>query len=411
MPSATTQAPVSVATSIEVRRAEALGVPEAVTENQPALGVGVEYLDGLTAGAGQDVTGLGRASPRHVLGGRDDADDFDRRLEQRDGAHGADHRRAAGHVVLHPLHAVCGLDGDATGVERDALAHEPEDGRGRRARRIVRHDDHARRFGAAAGDTEQQPHVQPLDFVFVEDLDFEPGVARDGRAALGKHRRRQDIRRLVAEIARHVRRLAEDPAAFDGLLESRGRRLRRASNHEHLFRRFAASVLTLVAIAAERRESQPFGDGLYSFEWIERQALHERDPRDVPLSCRQCRGGREAAQAFEVRACGGSGADERHARCLPALQDRRQKKLVRLSLDFFRSERALDRAPGRLSEAGHCLQELFAFDERDYKEICLDLSDRGSGERHRWAHSRPNHMSSIIENFRRRAGYEPVSDT
>ena len=126
-------------------------------------------------------------------------------------------------------------------------------------------------------------------------------------------------------------------------------------------------------------------------------------PRDVPLSCRQCRGGRQAAQAFEVRASGGSGADERHARGLPALQDRRQKELVRLSLGFLRSQCAFDGASRRLSEAGHCLQELFAFDERDYKEICLDLGDRRSGERHRWAHSRPNHMPSIIENFRRHA--------
>ena len=142
-----------------------------------------------------------------------------------------------------------------------------------------------------------------------------------------------------------------------------------------------------------------------------RQALHERDSRDVTLARGQCRGGRQAPQPFEVGACRRSGADERHARGLPALQDRRQKELVGLSLDFLRSQRALDRAPRRLSEAGNCLQELFAFDERDYKEICLDLGDRRSGERHRWAHSRPNHMPSIIENFRRRAGQEPVSDS
>ena len=269
---------------------------------------------------------------------------------------------------------------------------------------LWRHDDHARRFGAAAGNTEQQAHAQPFDLVFVEDFDLEPGVARDGRAALGKHGRRQDIRRLVAEIARHVGRFAEDAPAFDSLLEGRRRRLRGASNHEHLFRRCAAPVLTLVAIAAERREGQPFGDGLYTFERIERQALHEGDSRDVTLACRQCRGGRQATQTFEVRACRGSGPDERHARGLPALQDRRQKELVGLSLNFFRSQRALDRATRRLSKARNCLQELFAFDERDYKEICLDLGDRRSGERHRWAHSRPNHMPSSIENFRRRAG-------
>ena len=47
-------------------------------------------------------------------------------LEQRDGAHRARDGCAARHVVLHPLHAVGRLDGDAAGVERDAFSDEAE---------------------------------------------------------------------------------------------------------------------------------------------------------------------------------------------------------------------------------------------------------------------------------------------
>ena len=47
-------------------------------------------------------------------------------LQLRDRAHGADHGRAAGHVVLHLLHAVGGLDGDAAGVEGHALADQAQ---------------------------------------------------------------------------------------------------------------------------------------------------------------------------------------------------------------------------------------------------------------------------------------------
>ena len=64
--------------------------------------------------------------------------------------------------------------------------------------------EHARRLGAAARDAEQQAHLQARDLVFVEDLDVKPGVARDGGAALGEDRRRQHVRRLVAEVAREV---------------------------------------------------------------------------------------------------------------------------------------------------------------------------------------------------------------
>ena len=94
----------------EMRGAELLRVPETVAQNQPPLGVGVDDFDGLPRRALQDVARLDRAAARHVLRRRHDADDADRRLEQRDRAHRARDGGAARHVVLHPLHAVGRLD-------------------------------------------------------------------------------------------------------------------------------------------------------------------------------------------------------------------------------------------------------------------------------------------------------------
>ena len=96
---------------------------------------------GLAGHRDLDVARLLRFAAGHVFGGADDADDAHLGLEQRDGAHGADHRGAAGHVVLHLFHAVGGLDGDAAGVEGDAFADESEHGRLRRAGRLVSHHD------------------------------------------------------------------------------------------------------------------------------------------------------------------------------------------------------------------------------------------------------------------------------
>ena len=48
------------------------------------------------------------------------------RLQLRDGPHGAEHCRSARHVVLHFLHAVGGLDGDAAGIEGDAFADQSQ---------------------------------------------------------------------------------------------------------------------------------------------------------------------------------------------------------------------------------------------------------------------------------------------
>ena len=110
----------------EVGCAKLLRIPEAVAEYQAPFGVRVDDFNRLAARAGEHVPGFDRAAARHVLRCRDDADDAQRRLQQRNGPHGANHRGAAGHVVLHPFHALGRLDGDTAGVEGHALSDKPE---------------------------------------------------------------------------------------------------------------------------------------------------------------------------------------------------------------------------------------------------------------------------------------------
>ncbi len=145
--------------------AEAAGVGEAVGEDEAAFGVGVDDLDGfsglVTEGhGGLNVAGLLGFAVGHVLSGADDADDANARLEQGDGAHGADHGSAAGHVVLHLLHVVGGLDGDAAGVEGDAFADEAEHRAFGYAFGFVAEDDEGGRFFGALGDAPECAHLE-----------------------------------------------------------------------------------------------------------------------------------------------------------------------------------------------------------------------------------------------------------
>src|ERR1019366_5715119 len=119
---------------------------EAVGQDQAAFGVGVDNFDGLAGHGDLHVSRLLRFAGRHVFGGANDGGDFHFRLEQGDGAHGADHSGGSGPVVLHFLHAVGGLDGDAAGVEGDAFADQTEVNVFGRAFGFVAQDDQGGRF-------------------------------------------------------------------------------------------------------------------------------------------------------------------------------------------------------------------------------------------------------------------------
>jgi hypothetical protein len=110
----------------QVRRAQLLRVGEPIGQHQAAFGIGVDHVDGLAGHGGHHVAGLVGFAVGHVLRRADNADHAHLGLEQGNGAHGAQHGRAARHVVLHQLHLFRRLDGDAAGVERNSLAHQAE---------------------------------------------------------------------------------------------------------------------------------------------------------------------------------------------------------------------------------------------------------------------------------------------
>src|SRR5437016_7329094 len=101
---------------------------------------GVDDLDRLAEMALDHIPRFHGMAGGEVFRGRDEAHDIDLRLEQSQGLKGAEHGRRAGHVELHVLHVLRGLDRDAAGVERDALADE-RDRSGVPAPAMLQHDE------------------------------------------------------------------------------------------------------------------------------------------------------------------------------------------------------------------------------------------------------------------------------
>ena len=124
-----------------MRAAELAGVAEAIGEHQAAFGIGVDDLNRFAGHGDLHVAWLLRLAGGHVFGGEDNRCDLHFWLKERDGAHDADHGGAAGHVVLHFLHAVGGLDGDAASVEGDAFTDQTEVYIFCRAVRFIAQDD------------------------------------------------------------------------------------------------------------------------------------------------------------------------------------------------------------------------------------------------------------------------------
>src|SRR4029079_3975667 len=96
--------------------------------------------------------------------------------------------RRAAHVELHLVHLGRRLDGDAAGVEGDALAYQ-HDRRGVVGCAVVAQDDEARRLFGALRHGQEGTHAERLDLLALEHLYLEPELLAQ---ALG----------LVAEVPR-----------------------------------------------------------------------------------------------------------------------------------------------------------------------------------------------------------------
>jgi hypothetical protein len=146
---------------------------ERVGQDQASLGIGVEHLDRLAVAGPQHVADARGVTAEHVVGQRQVRRDLHLRRHDRDEGHGPEDRGRARHVGLHRLHARRGLDRQAAGVERDALAHE-RDPTLRLAVGPVRQLHEARLLGRAASDAGEPAETLVDDRRAVEHLDLEP---------------------------------------------------------------------------------------------------------------------------------------------------------------------------------------------------------------------------------------------
>ena len=124
-----------------------------------------------------------------------------------------EHRGAARHVELHLAHLRAGLDRDAAGVERHALADEAEHRAGD-VGGLVADRDQLRLLVAAAGDAGERAHAGRLDLG--RGPRPRPARRRSARRALGQ--RASGVISLagrVLQVARGVRGLGDDRGALD----------------------------------------------------------------------------------------------------------------------------------------------------------------------------------------------------
>ena len=153
------------------------------------------------------------AVPRgHVFCRADNGDDLHLRLESGDGAHGSDHGGAAGHVVLHLLHALGGLDGDAAGVKGNALANQSENRLRWCPFRLIGHNDERRRLCRSLGDGPECAHLLFVQFVCAEYLALDAGFLAHLCCPFAKDRRSHLVAGLIDQGAGKVLRFAENDA-------------------------------------------------------------------------------------------------------------------------------------------------------------------------------------------------------
>ena len=184
----------------------AIHIGEGIAQHQATLGVGVEHLDGLAGHGGEDVTRAIGVAARHVLAARQHADDVDGQLQLGQGVHGAEHGGGAAHVVLHLVHAVRRLDGDAARIEGQSLAHQ-YDGLGVGVA-LVFDDGHHGFVLGAAGHRQVGVHAEFGHLLLAYHLGGDVVIGIRQTAGLGGEVGR------IADVGRHVRHVAADAHPF-----------------------------------------------------------------------------------------------------------------------------------------------------------------------------------------------------
>ena len=196
-------APVSVARSTIAARLEAvLRVPEHVGEHQPALGVGVDHLDGVALHRAHHVARALRLAVRHVL---DEADEARRRWPAPCAARASSSRRRR--PPAPPMSIVISSMPAAGLIEMPPVSKTtplPTSANGRRvAAALPLHDDDLGRALRPLPDRQQRPHAERLELGLLEHLDLDAELAQAGQP-LGELARGQHVGRLADEVAGEV---------------------------------------------------------------------------------------------------------------------------------------------------------------------------------------------------------------
>ena len=185
---------------------------EAVGQDQAALGVGVEDLDGLAGEGADHIPRHGALPGDPVLTGGDYSHSIYPGPRRRQGPQGAGRGCRAGHVPLDALHGVPGFKGVAAGVHGDALAHQAQDLAALRRAHVAQH--HQRRGMAAAVPHGQQAAQALLRQLLPgEDPRLDRQAGHHVRQGLGKLHGGQQIGGAVHQI----------PGLHDGAGQLQGR--------------------------------------------------------------------------------------------------------------------------------------------------------------------------------------------
>ena len=218
LPSATTHAPVERRDVDQMRRAELLGVPQAVAEDEPALGVGVVDLDRQPGRAVSTSPGF-IARPPGMFSV--DGDDDDRRGSA---TRSSATRGSAAMTVAPPAMSSFIRSMPSAGlIEMPPVSNvmplptKPSTGERWRAFRLVARDEHPRRLGTPSRDAEEQAHAELLHPLLVEHVDGDARQREQGLTAIDEFARGQAIARLVDEDARGVDDIAHAESALSHL--------------------------------------------------------------------------------------------------------------------------------------------------------------------------------------------------
>ena len=172
---------------------------QAVGQDQAALGVGVEDLDGGAAADREHVADPDGVGSDHVLDQGQVAGDLHLGAQGAQCAHGADDGGGAAHVAVHALHALARLQRVAAGVEGDPLAHQGDVAAGP-ALGGVGDLDEAGLVGRPLADAQHASEALATQRGGPVDPDLQPGLAAHLPDAVGQRHRDQRPARLVDQV-------------------------------------------------------------------------------------------------------------------------------------------------------------------------------------------------------------------